>query len=547
MTAPQGLVRFPGIQQIKEADFTLSHGISPGSCSVALAPQAGFVAETGTLLFTFGGAPVVSFADCKIDSASYQRDGSGRVVRLSILDRRWKWREGEISGSYNTRNAKGEIEPDRERTPKQLAQLCLEAMHEPAFDLSQLPDDDRPEVQWDIENPAQALDRLVNELGCRVVPRLDGSVLIARAGVGAELPGGYVQDDSGSLELPEKPYALRIVCGPKRFQGNFRLRAVGEETDGSIVPLDDLSYKPANGWSKIDFPHFKNVAEASRPLAKKSVFRWYRIHYSVDQQNEALFIDGHGLIFTGYQLLPIEDVQVLTYEDVGLAPPLGAAANAERKHPLPAFVTGVFREHGSRPRNAEADTPLKDGYRINRERGLVEFDRYTFKYIDDDDWDQGIEEAQLDLACAVSVRDPTTWEWVRHRAEVVIGTTPTPPRVLKHDEIVLNYAAGEPLNQAEVDAATQHYLTAAAQEFQTQVGHHRTYGGLLSIDLDGAIQQVAWHVGPPHASTQVSRNNEFSLVVPSYKERQRREQSRAGTLARLEEEVKRLKQREAAR
>ena len=100
MSLPQGLAHFPGIDQLLSASITLGHGISPSSAKLQIAPQVNFAAETGTLSFEYDGT-TVAFPDCKVDRSSMDRNERGEVVQLSILDRRWKWRFGQISGKYN--------------------------------------------------------------------------------------------------------------------------------------------------------------------------------------------------------------------------------------------------------------------------------------------------------------------------------------------------------------------------------------------------------------------------------------------------------------
>jgi hypothetical protein len=52
---------------------------------------------------------------------------------------------------------------------------------------------------------------------------------------------------------------MEFVGGPLTFVTAVRLDAVGEDIDGSIVPIDDLSYTPVGGWGKSTPPYFWNV------------------------------------------------------------------------------------------------------------------------------------------------------------------------------------------------------------------------------------------------------------------------------------------------
>ena len=77
---------------------------------------------------------------------------------------------------------------------------------------------------------------------------------------------------------------------------------------------------------------------------------------------------------------------------------------------------------------------------------------------------------------------------------------------------------------AEFQAAANHYLDAAQQEYLPAVAGELEWGGIEAISPDGAIQQVSWRVGfGAPAVTRASRNTEHKLFTPSYKERRRQE------------------------
>lgn len=243
----QPLLRFPGINGVVRWTFTLSHGISPSVCSVDIVPQATLPAEMGTLQILFGSVRM-QFRDCLIDSAKVRRSGAGQIIGLAILDRRWKWKFGEISGRYNLRLKDGKVDPATEKTPHQLATLLFQAMGESSFSVGELPNTSRPEVEWSYANPAHELAALAESLGCRVVLGIDNRVSLRRIGTGALLPdvGAQRSEDFG-FDPPTRPDSLKLIGGPTRFQTKFRLEAVGEDSDGSIRPIDQLTYKPTAG------------------------------------------------------------------------------------------------------------------------------------------------------------------------------------------------------------------------------------------------------------------------------------------------------------
>jgi len=75
-------------------------------------------------------------------------------------------------------------------------------------------------------------------------------------------------------EIPEK---VVVVCGDTWWNSKFRLEAIALEENGDLPLVDNATYTPSGGWGK-DWPlFFANVAIRYRPLAFKSVWRWYRV------------------------------------------------------------------------------------------------------------------------------------------------------------------------------------------------------------------------------------------------------------------------------
>lgn len=551
----QGLAHFPGIVHLVDATISIGHGITPSVAQLTIAPQSNFTTEVGTLRLSFGGT-LIEWPGCRVDRASFQRNASGEVWRLSIFDRRWRWRFGQITGTYNARRDDGTLRSGQgksintERNVQQLAALCLQAMGESDFDVSDLPNDTRPSVEWNAEVPAAMLASLCDQFQCRVVLRLDNRVAIRRVGVGAALPAGLVLENSVTVDVPERPDALAVICGPKRYQVDFPLEAVGLEAaagddDETLKPIDEVSYRPADGWSKIDLPFFHQVAQASRELACKSVFRYYRIRVPVEVPGYE-GPDGNK-VKTLEQLLPIEDEQVET-TTVG-----GEVQN------LPARVFGVWhRGRDEAANNVPALVPPdKDGsesaerlrvtrpFVIDTARGLVIFDEPVVRNDHpsahgSSGYEVNIAPADLVLRAACQVRDADSLaldRYVRVRSTGSIGGTE--PSYIKHEELTLNhvpqYSASYKIqsvrtNRAEIDAAADRYLDAWETQFQTRVPQIVRYPGVVPVELDGAIQQVTFHVGPSGATTTAARSNERLQTI--YPHAQRRHLERQAFAAR---------------
>lgn len=323
-----GSVIYPGIQKIESADYTRSHGIVADVCTISMCPQPlnpsdpGYtpIEPEGYLIFQFdeykggglSGRTQIVMQGCRADLAAVQRSENSETWSIPIYDRRWRWKYGSYSGHWNIKK-NGRVESRKERTVRQLADMCLEAMGEQRYDTSALDDLEyqsrlpyrgkvRPEVHWDRIPPAEALDELVTSLGYRVCLGWDDRVRICKYGVGSLLP---ISDDlmSGSFEtdLPEIPKSISVVGNISMHETVWELEAVGLDIDGVWKPIDHLSYKPRSeyGWHMTRPPDFLGLEEPYEAiikntsvdktkrerlkeqlkLARQTVFRCYRLKY----------------------------------------------------------------------------------------------------------------------------------------------------------------------------------------------------------------------------------------------------------------------------
>lgn len=545
---PQGLASFPGVNQVVRASYTLSHGVSPGVCEMEIAPQAGGIKEGGPLRFTFGGFQLL-FPDCRADLATAGLTSDGLIWSIRILDRRWKWQFGEVSGEYNRRDGKGKL--INEKTPQEIAEILLDAAGEDA-DVSEIPNDGRPHVEWTAENPMQALASLCDDLGCRIVMRIDSTLRIERVGIGNLLPTDWLLTQTLENNPPERPDTIRVIGSPTIVQCRLELESVGRDLDGSIKPIDDLSYKPSDGWGKENPYTFPNVAgdtsqadvlaaaadkkelstEDAKSNALQTVFRWYRVKES---SLTSLTIPDITPPSKLEQILPLESGLVDTYLD-----------NGEEKQKSPK-VFGVYWIENSdvtAPVNSTqfgAYYRYKGDFQLDTERGIVQFARPVQKWNSED---ETFDPAEMVLECAFAVRDAESFAPSRITFDYQmpgpkLGTKPyivkrtgQDDRTGKKADLQLRWkqviSPGRTETSAFVDVRSDnddpkrkalYYALAAATKFQPQVSGTGVYAGLLPINLDGAIQQVTWSVGPSGATTEASRNSEHSDFIPAYNQR----------------------------
>jgi len=551
-----GAAYFPGINQVVDASFTFTQGISPSVCTLTIAPQANVISEGGTLQFAWldNGNPVVQlqWPYCKIDSGSLERNERGEVWRLQILDRRWMWGWGAIYGRWNWRGDDGQIKDGTEKTPQELAKLCLDAIKESGYDIGALPNQARPEVEWDWEAPMEALANLCDLLGCRIVLGLDNTVRIVRTGVGADLPSDGILTGSASIDTPERPGGIACVTAPIRYQLDLELEAVGLETDlasyknnstnqnvtvakeyrGTYRPIDDLSYKPSGGWDALDLPYFSavrtedldgNDRNIERELAQRTVFRCYRV--KCDSSNP-LDIPTADTTITDRDLIQVSDIQAETKTVNG------------KEVQKDAIVYGIWFPNKNTLTNSVAslgpnligDAEYKRNWHLDAKHHMVVFADPVFRNTESGTPTKlTLGSATLRLRCACQILDKETYaplRWVEMRD---YGTD-VPYRLLRHDEMIFGiipyYTTSYSVSgwwsypdKGDFEAECDYYIDAAEQEYQLSYPQTVTYAGIRAIALDGAIAQVTWNVGPQGATTVASRNTEeLSYTIP-YRER----------------------------
>lgn len=592
---PDGIATFPGILQIVEATYTRAHGIQPGAAALTIAPQPDIVGELGDLVFAFEGTSqngntVYTFSGCKLDRFNFQRDTRGLIVRLAVLDRRWKWEFPTVSGTYNMRHESGELVENlsqtqatqaanliwaTEKSPQELATICLEAMGEVGYDISALPNDARPLVEWDVDNAARALEDLCELLGCRVVLKMDDTVQICRVGVGEDLPENLdIQTRSPGADLPERPDTIRVVGNRQRVQADLLLEAVGLDTDGQIKPIDQLSYIPkTNGvadYSGVIAPYFLGITDLkARELATQTLWRWYRVKVPF----QVLLFDNPQpdsdpvllptTITSLMQITPLEDTQVDQEVENGQkrfkpawiwgvwgTDSLGYVNGVTTLKTLdPNFMAGELAV--SQPvLGTDADFAKKSlyfgGFSIDKDRGIVKFSEIV-AYVGSKQDGSGntykpVSSAILVLRVALCIRDPNTRAWLRYNKRRDYGTDfGTEPKDVKHDDVILNVAnrydstfSFDPStgaaasyasittvnhNRSDVDQACEYYLDAAEQHYLAITPEIRTYTGFQAVELDGAIQQVTFTLNKGGATTIIARNTEIIANRMQYNEK----------------------------
>lgn len=547
------ILRFPGIRQVVSASYTLAHGITPGVCSVECAPQFEPIQSTGAMTWEWENVSF-TFQDCRAVFGTASRGPDGLTWSIQIQDRRWKWAFGCVYGEYNRRDDSQQILPLGSAQPGsqsaiqgikksayELAVILLQAMGEQGFDASVMPGDVYPHVEWTPSNPAKELASLCDLCGKRICLNFDGTVSIVTPGLGAFLPNGRVTESSLILDPPERPDSIEVVGQPIRIQTRLPLSAVGEDTNGKLVPIDELSYKPANGWSK-EGDMFNGVIDKStrEKLAFKTVFKYYRI--GTAGSGGQIYVRNPGILPPWFQInslaqiLPISDQLVETYFDHD-------AGEYRRKK---ATIRGIYNKllsykHSRDNSSTTSWNEYKGSFTIDADRGLVKFSDPVWMW---SEVARGRVEADITLECSFNAR-------VQYPASPAPGTPGpaatigpghfltwaynvpangprfgTGPEIVQSDDLL--YEVFEAFNtegssigwfentpKYRLDDLSKVLAANALAKYQLQSPADATYAGFVPVGPDGAIVSVTWTLDP-RPFTHISRNTETEHRVPKY-------------------------------
>lgn len=260
---------WPGVISIAEIHYTAGWGLTPGLATIVTYPQFGsIIAPDGTLVIQDSNN-TITLPGCQVLRITGEMGSDGTTYTIEIQDRRWSWQGlGSVSIDANAMDMRKKLVPWSIYSPQELAEQCLEVMGEVNYDVSALPDGldhsvgqnlDRylqagenfaqslanPHTTWDHTPPFEALARVCDLYGCVVtLKHSTNSVVICKQGVGNPLPDGPCESIAQGVTNPRVPASLNVAGAPVRIQARFAIEPVGEEWDGRIVPINDLSYAP---------------------------------------------------------------------------------------------------------------------------------------------------------------------------------------------------------------------------------------------------------------------------------------------------------------
>jgi len=532
---------FSGIQAIKDVIWPRCLGIRPDAIVLECVPQATAIPTIGTLEVS-DSLRVVYQSDIKVDFVTARATPRGIMMTVRCLDRRWRWKYSPIKGRYNVVLPDGTIDPGTQKSVQELASLCFLAMNESNFDVSALPNTDYPFVDWTYDRADVALYELCSERGCDIRLSIGGYASVVRLGYGNAL---VLTDDSISpvfgVNSPEGPDFLLGVSGEIQYQSRLKIVPVALETDGTIVAVDDVSYKPASGWLLSPEMSYKEqlreegFGDNEISLARQSVGRWFQV---VSMSDGSMSVPAYGQINDISQILPLNDYILYSGQ-------MNGSSRLERGE---CRVIGKSVTSSDPPADKNPDDPvfIEVPFELDRNRGIVKFKSPMLKKNSGND---GYEFAELYLETSHGVKDWDSGQKVVYEylypitgaanglVEAVVRPEVSPAVVAtyQNDQITID---SYNTNQSAIDSEWSGILSGIASGYTYGFAGSCLYRGVQLVELDGVTRQVVYYISDrTGAQTLVSANSESAAGPPRSAERRRMvlsevaAQSRVGRLA----------------
>lgn len=467
---------------------TIARGSRPSSILIYANPvTSGIALKGGDIAFDS-----VTFTNCKPVKSWFtednQPDSHGQHV-FTFHDRRAHWKNVIHRVRYNQRANDNTLLETTKANLQEIADDMLSLLGEGSTDTSGLPTNVYPLV--DFHGPvADGLWDALRRCGCDMALNTDDSISCFRLGTGT-IPTTTTTITQPNSVRTEIPTTVRLVCGPTWWESLFELQAVGLETDGSIVAIDSLSYKPSSGWGSQWPQFFSGVDPQYRHLAFMSVFKWYRV---VQLAQGGLQPEGCSeAVARIEQLLPLR---------ASLVEP---AANYPQKYwNQEAEVHGVSWQFTADPENLSECVRHASMFTLDEENGIVKFVNPVFKL----DTNGCPTEADMNLLCAHRVR-LTTGDYIRKTYDTTVGTgTATDPFVVyfpelfeTHRQVYTGTTCGSQTPslvsnttalEAEAAAVNSPWATAVA----TPTYFSRAeFASISSQQCSGVVSQVEYRTG----------------------------------------------------
>lgn len=477
---------------VSSLEFNLASGVSPGTGSLVFNDTTLNIPTTGTLIMT-DNIDVVTLNSIYAVNPRIEQDSiNGAQLVVTIYDRRWAWKFGAMVGQYNKQTSSGS--PAEDVTLATLIGYILTELGESNTVLINIPTV-YPEVNWEFENPGNALDELLRRYGLTISQDTtnNGRFVICPFDETRTLPSGDIEADTVTASNFIRPTNIVLVGERKINQVLFEdLVPVGEDTDGTIKLIDNLSFAPAD-WGKELLACFSNIAdERERELAEKCIYKWYSIDWAVEERTE---------------ILPLLNE---------IADTVTAEGNEEHDKP---YVLGVKTIWNGTTFKTLSESRIDSGYTIDKKLGIAKFNEPQITITNSDGPDAGnFELAELDMVAAYEMKLGDRDDFLYYERVVQGGTEPD--AIHKDSSIVGYYLDGVLQNVVDLADYADGVLDNLELIYVPQYPIILRYPGIWQYGAYGVIRSVSYSISDSGGTTEIQKNIEVPrLQSEGYKEK----------------------------
>ena len=531
------------------------------SLSLGPTPDVNVINMIGTETTWSPGSVAISDGTTTITVTNLQpfawqvRNGrDGQYTEIQVRDSRQNWiKRGVIYGEYNKPFADGS--ENQQQNAQQLVTLCLNALQETGYNVSALPTDFYPYVRWEAAKPGAEATAICQMCNCALGLQSSGNAKVFKLGSGASLPSGAKEKNDLGQQKLDRPDVYLVRGAQNICQITSTLVPVGLDTDGSVKPLESVSYYAAAvaAWGSIGaairagFAHWMDADGSYSPTsgytgpvtyaaacacATKSCGCWFQI-----PATQKIFLPALPTICETYMeqtsgkaewkkpyLLQVGSPQFFdkqTQQWKQLSTINNSAWELDEKRGIVKLTEGCVLNAD----DSIIGVQLVWAYHELHSDGTLQQDNfYSAQQItgDSDDPDEGSNPTVEVI--------PADWLQLRKIVTPAGDTVPTDsdsgdtPDTVDTDDFLDDGAdlsdedqgddssgSGDTttvLNQTELDAVAKKIIQYYDPGNEFVSCGENTYPGLVTIWPDGCIRKVTWHAGADGSYTTVVYNTE---------------------------------------